>query len=359
MLCTHLSFRPIVTLPTFNDPHLAAVLLKKYFRDLPDPIFPETLCPIIRQCPLPSGHLIDMEAILHIRDALLGHLDILHNVSLHSATKRMDAHNLAVVIFPNFVKGSSSVKDVMMCSVPGGGRPTSDGNTQASVSQTLLASVSSTVSDNFVAEEKTTLRTVIVLCIQRYYEVFDEVQDRSEPVQSPSREPTRSTSQPPCSPTTSAFVSTRPLSHNVDDEDSLDDAMLVMPIGPIGNTIPTWNHSVDSSANANQVSLKGTVFPYQPRQRKNLEAARSLHSDPNDTSGTRYHSTRSRVCSVINIERQENGVGSGRSSISTKRGNSHKSTGSGVETLGITAGGLFSPPTVTSPPRSLSPGGSG
>ena len=268
----------------------------------------------------------------------------------------MDAHNLAVVICPNFVKGSSPVKDVMMCSVPGGGRPTSDGNAQASVPQTLLMSVSSTVSDGFTAEEKTTLGAVIVLCIQRYYEVFDEVQDRSEPVQSP-REPTRSISPPPCSLTTSAFASKRPLSLNADDEDSLDDAMLVMPIGPIGNTVPTSNHSVDSSANANQVSFKGTTFPYQPRQRKNLEAARSLDSDPNGTSGTRYHSTRSRVRSVISIERPENGVGSGRGSISTKRGTSHKSTGSGVETLGIIAGGFFSPPTATSPPRSPSPGG--
>ena len=64
----------IVTLPTFNDPHLAAVLLKKYFRDLPDPIFPETLYPIIRQCPLPSGDPTDMTAILYIRDTLLPQL---------------------------------------------------------------------------------------------------------------------------------------------------------------------------------------------------------------------------------------------------------------------------------------------
>ena len=128
-------------------------------------------------------------------------------------------------------------------------------------------------------------------------------------------------------------------------------------IGPIGNTIPTSNHSVDSFANVNQMSLKDTMFPYQPHQRKNYEAARSLNSDPNGTSGTRYHSTRSRVRSAISIERPENGVGSGWGSISTKRGTSHKSTGYGVETLGIIAGGFFSPPTAMSPPRSPSPGG--
>ena len=35
----------IVALPTFNDPHLAAVLLKKYFRDLPDPNFSPDVVP--------------------------------------------------------------------------------------------------------------------------------------------------------------------------------------------------------------------------------------------------------------------------------------------------------------------------
>ena len=146
-----------------------------------------------------------------------------------------------------------------------------------------------------------------MLCIQQYYEVFDEVQDQSKPVQSP-REPTCSMSPPPHSPTMSVFISKRPLSLNVDDKDSLDDAMLVMPIGPIGNIIPTLNHSVDSSANVNQVSLKDTAFPYQPCQCKNLEAVRSLDSDPNGMSGTRYHSTWSRVRSISSIEQPENGV---------------------------------------------------
>ena len=220
----------------------------------------------------------------------------------------MDAHNLAVVICPNFVKGSSPVKDFMMCSVTGGGRSTSDGNTQASVSQALLTSVSSTVSDGFTAEEKATLGAVIVLCIQRYYEVFDEVQDRSEPVQSP-KEPTRSTS-PPCSPTMSTFVSKRPLSLNVDDKDCLDGVMLVMPIGPIGNTVPTSNHSVDSSANAHQVSLKGTAFPYHPvnaeilRQRAPLTVTQTARLAP----ATTQHEAEYAPSSVSNDRKMVLGV---------------------------------------------------
>lgn len=64
----------VVTLPTFNDPHLAAVLLKKYLRDLPDPLFLETLYPVIRQCPFPSGDPADIAAIMYIRDTLLPQL---------------------------------------------------------------------------------------------------------------------------------------------------------------------------------------------------------------------------------------------------------------------------------------------
>src|ERR1700721_3978845 len=41
----------VICMATFGDPHLAAVLLKKYLRDLPAPLFPERLYPIIRRCP--------------------------------------------------------------------------------------------------------------------------------------------------------------------------------------------------------------------------------------------------------------------------------------------------------------------
>ena len=60
----------VVMMSTINDPHLAAVLLKKYLRDLPDPIFPEKIYPVIRKCP----PLLSSEpaVILHyLRDTLL------------------------------------------------------------------------------------------------------------------------------------------------------------------------------------------------------------------------------------------------------------------------------------------------
>jgi Rho GTPase-activating protein 1 len=61
----------VVNLHTFNDPNLAAVLIKKYFRDLPEPIFPESIYPVIRRCPLPSKDAGDVAAVTYIRETLL------------------------------------------------------------------------------------------------------------------------------------------------------------------------------------------------------------------------------------------------------------------------------------------------
>ncbi|KAG9315980.1 Rho GTPase activation protein [Chiua virens] len=113
----------VVSLETFDDPYLASVLIKKYLRDLPTPPFPESLYPIIRQCPSISNDLSDMGAVTYIRDTLLPQLmpsTFFTEVSLHSSSNRMDAHNLAIVICPNLVKSSNPMRDVMMCIVPGG-----------------------------------------------------------------------------------------------------------------------------------------------------------------------------------------------------------------------------------------------
>ncbi len=63
----------VVSLQTFGDPHLAAVLLKKYLRDLPEPIFAENLYPIIKRCPFPTAE-DDMSCIVYIRETLLPQL---------------------------------------------------------------------------------------------------------------------------------------------------------------------------------------------------------------------------------------------------------------------------------------------
>ena len=63
-----------VSLHSFGDPHLAAVLLKKFLRDLPEPIFPESLYDVIRRCPKPRDENDEMAAILYIRTTLLPEL---------------------------------------------------------------------------------------------------------------------------------------------------------------------------------------------------------------------------------------------------------------------------------------------
>ena len=64
----------IVSLQTFGDPHIAAVLLKKFLRDLPNPIFPERLYPLIQRCPIPSSGPSDASSIHYIRETLLPEL---------------------------------------------------------------------------------------------------------------------------------------------------------------------------------------------------------------------------------------------------------------------------------------------
>lgn len=64
----------VVSLDTFGDPHIAAVLLKKYLRDLPEPIFPENLYPVIRRCPSLSPDPSDISSITYIRETILPEL---------------------------------------------------------------------------------------------------------------------------------------------------------------------------------------------------------------------------------------------------------------------------------------------
>jgi Rho GTPase-activating protein 1 len=363
----------VVSLEMFDDPYLASVLIKKYLRDLPTPPFPESLYPVIRQCPVVSSDLSDLAAVTYIRDTLLPQLmpcvyillshvlHLLHEVSLHSSSNRMDAHNLSIVVCPNLVKSSNPMRDVMMCAVPGGPSPTND----PSLSSSTISTSTFSKSPYSSSEGSTTLGAVIKLCIQRYYEIFDEIKDRSEPVSS-SRHLSRSPS-PPSSSGSSASLSKplRPLSLAVDDEESIDDAMLVMPIGPAGNTGPSWHSSTRESRTPNSTATSSTenggnsMFPYQPRQRKPPITAAGVRSVNNEHNGTNSHFvSRSRARSTLSIEKIGNGLASGRGSIAIGRGTLRKASGSGVEALGITAGGFFTPP-MSAPPLPPLPGPSG
>jgi Rho GTPase-activating protein 1 len=68
------SLGQVLSLATFDDPHLAAVLIKKYLRDLPEPLFPESLYSLIRRCPTPLNDPTDISAVTYVRDTILTEL---------------------------------------------------------------------------------------------------------------------------------------------------------------------------------------------------------------------------------------------------------------------------------------------
>jgi Rho GTPase-activating protein 1 len=269
----------------------------------------------------------------------------MHEVSLRSSVNRMDAHNLAIVICPNLVKSSDPMQDVLVCSIPSG----------SSMSSAPSANVTPTATEPTLSAGSfggTTLGSIVKLCIQRYYEIFDEVPDRSEAGLPSTR---RSPSPPSSEASTSSLPKqTRPMSLRSDDEE-IDDGMLVMPIGPSGSAATAAAAAATDPAGVWNGGGADTI-PYQPRQRKvqtsagaNGNGVRSMNGDSHNGAG---YDRRSKARSTISIERVGNGLGSGRGSISIGRGTLRKASGSGVEAMGVTAGGFFTPPSASSPASS-------
>jgi Rho GTPase-activating protein 1 len=254
----------------------------------------------------------------------------MHEVSLREASNRMNAYNLAVVLCPNLVKSHSPALDVMMCTVPGGPSLFEAKDTPSSPSSQA----------NPTPNEPTTLGAVICICIQRYYEVFDEVRDRSEARPLPASQSVSSSNS--ASPT----MQHRSLNytHNDNDSEDIDDAMLVMPIGPNqgkqnqnqnANAKPpsAWGISAGNELNG------GSTIKSRPGQR-------SVHTTFGDRGGGNeigYLAGKAR--SMVSVE---NGLGGrvgavGRGSISVGRSGTRKASGAGVEAIGVTAEGFFTP----------------
>uniref|UniRef100_D8QBF2 Rho-GAP domain-containing protein n=1 Tax=Schizophyllum commune (strain H4-8 / FGSC 9210) TaxID=578458 RepID=D8QBF2_SCHCM len=343
-----------VSLETFGDPHLAAVLLKKYFRDLPEPIFPDTTYPIIRKCPVPTSDPADMSAVLYIREnilpelmpcayILLSHvLHLMHEVSLMSASNRMDAHNLAIVLCPNLVSSKAPMRDVMMCSIPNGPSPF----------DMPSSSSPNPSSPSTPSEGCATLGMVIKLCIQRYYEIFDEVRDRSEAIA-----PTTDTAVVSSSASTAPASGTFRIADE-DEEDSIDDIAVDGGLPSHGR-----KHSVQRPMNGH-----GPPSAFRPRHRTTQSgmssqsgvsnrsglsqsgSGASLRSAPAPGGRSPQHGdfgTVGRARSTISIDHGGFGtIGAGgkKGSISVGRGTTRKAAGAGVEAIGITAAGFFTPP---------------
>jgi Rho GTPase-activating protein 1 len=84
-----------VSMETFGDPHLAAVLLKKYIRDLPSPIFSEAMYTTIRQCPEPTGDPSDISGITYIRENILTELAPCVYILLSHVLRELYLHSKA------------------------------------------------------------------------------------------------------------------------------------------------------------------------------------------------------------------------------------------------------------------------
>ncbi len=248
-------------------------------------------------------------------------LDLMHEVSLRSSTNLMDAHNLAIVLCPNLVSGSSPAKDIALCSLPGGPvlHPELSASTQPP------------------RQGQTTLSMIIKLCFQRYYEIFDEVQDHGEALLS-ARSFTEDDIAPygsssPCVVGAPVGIPTKRLSalshgpsnrdsRGFDDDESIDDTMLVMPVNLTAGAPPnTW-------------------YPNggRPRCMSQARSAHTLgHAAKAAGSGQEH-----RARSTISLEKTS-GTMRGKGSVSIGRGTVRKASGAGVQALGVTASGFFAP----------------
>ncbi|SOV03489.1 related to Rho-GTPase-activating protein 1 [Ustilago sp. UG-2017a] len=186
-----------VSLEQYRDPHIPAVLLKVLLRSLPRPIFPASMYGLIRACPPPplpgtgnSSEAVQAQAqetIHFLRTRLLPAieppcagillsyvLEMLHKVAQHKESNKMDAANLATVIAPNLVSSGNAIKDVMICRVEGissmSSPASAQGQGQGRSPSMRKASISSTAQGT-----ATTLGSILRFCIERYYEIFDDI----------------------------------------------------------------------------------------------------------------------------------------------------------------------------------------
>lgn len=244
--------------------------------------------------------------------------------------------------------------DVMMCSVPIPG-------TSAPTPMTSTATLSQTHSHPESPHEggRTTLGMIIALCIRRYYEIFDEVIDRTEAV--PSWRTLGADSS-----TLENYV----LGDGEEEEEDLDDEMLVMPIAMDQKiqSVQSTNHGPSSSSSPvpptyntakkhrNTLSVGSNGASVSSRSMHNVTISTSSPKGHNGTVSSAAHPTNHRARSVISIEQGRNGThGSpatlGKGSIAIGRETTRKGSGAAVEAISITAEGFFSAPNAPPVPK--------
>ena len=278
------------------------------------------------------------------------HLDLLHEVHQRSAVNLMNARNLTLVFAPNLLHSKNTSLDLHLCGYP-------DSSPNPLVNRPLELDGGTT-----------TFGQIFQLCIERYYEVFDDIPDRTEALSDDAQELVidHSTFFRTPSPSLKSPQSYRRDSM-IDDDEDIDDAMLVMPLGPSASsksqntsTAPPSQAPPPSAWSASQGTSSTLVNPpYKPRVRpthsnvasRDLTGSRSMHSATNTYGSAIGRSARSMI-SIEKYDRQGT-VTARKGSITVGRGTSKKSSGSGVEAMGITASGFFAPPPSAPPVPSL------
>ncbi|CAE6487177.1 unnamed protein product [Rhizoctonia solani] len=443
-----------VTLSRYHDPHIAAVLIKKFLRDLPEPIFSGSLYPMIAKCPPSTGWGVDglsgppsskstsngtpglglsngtpngaharghkrvgseaematvggwgegdacVEYIREVllpamgwgcRVVLLGYIfHLLHDVSLRASVNKMDAHNLALCIAPNLVRSSDPIRDVKMCAVPGAASMTngtwnSPGATPPSPAPRKAGS--------------TTLGDIVRICIDRYFEIFEDVPDRGDALPVPAElkfDDETSTlaglsgsslmgsavlvEDPSSAHTSITTLDSVPRTSVDIEDDELNEAMLVMSVAPEpqATTIPrsprsmragtrstgtlgppAWSRSpkfgsapvspkIPSASSTSALGLSpgkppvplGSPAHRHRRTPSSNSTAFSVAQTTGQNSTSGPGSTIRGARSIISIEKQ---MGSRKGSIAL--GRSGSAGASGVAAMGVTATGFFERPT--------------
>ncbi|KAK0550624.1 hypothetical protein OC845_002579 [Tilletia horrida] len=190
----------------YQDPHIPAALLKVFFRSLPVSLFPSSIYSTIRACPHPStgassGEDGGAETVHYIRNVLLASLEppsavpllsyvfeLLNDVARRSSSNRMDAANLATVWTPNLVSSGNIAKDMAMCKVEGLGQmglvspgPHAE-NTGSSPAAGENAATPAKQTAPGGKKAEMTLGTIVRICIERYHEIFDQVDAEIRPM---------------------------------------------------------------------------------------------------------------------------------------------------------------------------------
>ena len=257
----------------------------------------------------------------------------MHNVSLRSSSNLMDAHNLTIVMCPNLVRGSSPAKDITICALPGG--------------PVLHPGLPATATPPPPPQGRTSLGMVIKLCIQRYYEIFDEIQDRSEallPARSFTGDDVASSGSSSLRANAAHLTngqrrlsalsrgSSNRDSRGFDDDESIDDTMLVMPVDSAPGGPPSaWSYQGASPGPAT----------YRARVRSEHAPSHGGAAGLGQASRARSTTSIERVCGTV----------SGKGSISIGRSSMRKASGAAVEAVGVTASGFFAPLAPSTPQK--------